>query len=94
MKVITIVEECHGFIGIADTPEHAIDFLVKEDWLSGETELPYFDGKDKKWKERSVKEKLGENWKNVLKGSNIEQINDLLDDAFLLDEEHVHTGEE
>lgn len=30
MKVITIAEDCHGFIGIADTKEHAIDFLIDE----------------------------------------------------------------
>lgn len=94
MKVITIREECHGFIGIADTKEHVIDFLIKENWLSENTELPYFDGKDKKWKERSVKEKLGENWESILKNSDIEQMNDLLDDSFFFYEEHVYTGEE
>ena len=94
MKVITINEECHGFIGIADTKEHAIDFLVDKNWLSEHTELPYFDEEDKTWKDRSVKEKLGENWKDILKNSDIEQMNELLDDAFLIEEEHVYTGEE
>ena len=94
MKVITIREECHGFIGIADTKEHAIDFLVDENWLSENTGLPYFDGKDKGWKERSIREKLGENWKDILKNSSIEQMNDLLNDAFFLYEEHVYKGEE
>lgn len=92
MKVITINEECHGFIGIADTKEHAIDFLIDENWLSGDTELPSFDEKDKTWKDRSVKEKLGENWENVLKDSDIRQINDLLGNAFLLYEWCVYTG--
>ena len=94
MKVITINEECHGFIGIADTKEHAIDFLVDENWLSEHTELPYFDEKDNTWRDRSVKEKLGENWEDVLKNSDIEKMNDLLEDTFFFDEEHVYTGEE
>lgn len=94
MKVITINEECHGYIGIADTKEHAIDFLVDEDWLSEYTGLSYFDEEDKKWKERTIKEKLGENWKDILKNSDIEQMNDLLDDAFLFEEVRVYTGEE
>ena len=94
MKVITITEDCHGFIGIADTKEHAIDFLIDENWLSGDTELPYFDEEDKTWTDSSVKERLGEDWEDVLKNSDIEKMNDLLEDTFFFDEEHVYTGEE
>ena len=38
MKVITIHEEIHGFIGTATTMKAAFRFLIEEDWLT-----PAFD---------------------------------------------------
>ena len=34
MKVITIEEENHGFIGVAKDMDSAFRFLIEEDWLN------------------------------------------------------------
>ena len=44
MKVITISEECHGFIGIAKDMPSAFEMLVKEHWLNPQTE--FFDSNE------------------------------------------------
>ena len=54
MKVIVISEDCHGFIGLADTLEHAIDFLMDEGWLDEGTTIPVFNEKTKEWEEISI----------------------------------------
>ena len=39
MKVITIREESHGFIGVATTMKAAFRFLIEHDWLTPEFDL-------------------------------------------------------
>ena len=39
MKVITINEECHGFIGIAKDMPSAFHMLLSEHWITDETEF-------------------------------------------------------
>lgn len=40
MTVITINEECHGFIGIAKDMRSAFDFLLSDKWITEKTEFP------------------------------------------------------
>lgn len=95
MKVIVISEDCHGFIGLADTLEHAIDFLMDEGWLDEGTTLPVFNEKTKEWEEISMVERLGEHWGNTLRSAkDCDELNEALDGCFLFYEMDVYTGED
>ena len=95
MKVIVISEECHGFIGLADTLEHAIDFLMDKGWLDEETTVPVFNDKTNEWEEISMAERLGEQWGNTLRSAkDCDELNEALDGCFLFDEMNVYTGED
>ena len=95
MTVIVITEETHGFIGLADTPEHAIDFLMDENWLDEGTTFPTFNEQTKKWEDVSVTEKFGEHWGNTLRSAkNCDELNEALDDYFLFEEMNIYTGED
>ena len=95
MKVIVISEECHGFIGLTDTLEHAIDFLMDEDWLNEGTTIPVFNDKTNDWEDVSVVERFGEYWENTLRGAkNCDELNEVFSDCFLFCEREVYTGED
>ena len=95
MKVIVISEECHGFIGLADTLEHAIDFLMDEDWLNEETTIPIFNDKTHDWEHISVIKRFGEHWGNTLRGAkNCDELNDAFNECFFFYERDVYTGED
>ena len=57
MKVITISEECHGFIGIAKDMPSAFDMLVSEHWVNPQTE--FFDSNEGSFTLETVKTDLG-----------------------------------
>lgn len=58
MKVITIHEENHGFLGVATTPKAAIQFLVNRGWLELGTE--FYDEETEAWYElRHIFESMG-----------------------------------
>ena len=58
MKVITINEENHGFIGVATTPKAAMQFLVNRGWLELGTE--FYDEETEAWYElRHIFESMG-----------------------------------
>ena len=58
MKVITIHEENHGFIGVATTPKAAMQFLVNRGWLELGTE--FYDEETEAWYElRHIFESMG-----------------------------------
>lgn len=95
MKVIVISEECHGFIGLADNLEHAIDFLMDEDWLNEGTTIPIFNSKTKIWEDVPVTERLGEHWGNTLRSAeSCDELNEALDGCFFFDEMDVYSGED
>ena len=39
MTIITINEECHGFIGIAKDMRSAFDFLLSDKWITEKTDF-------------------------------------------------------
>ena len=95
MKAIVISEECHGFIGLADTLEHAIDFLMDEDWLNEETTIPVFNDETKSWEDVSITERFGEHWGNTLRSAkDCDELNDAFNDCFFFYEMDVYTGED
>lgn len=95
MKVIIISEECHGFIGLADTLEHAIDFLMDEDWLNEGTTIPVFNNKINKWKDVSMAERFGEHWGNTLRSAKTcDELNEAFNESFFFYEKNVYTGED
>ena len=95
MKVIVISEECHGFIGLADTPEHAIDFLMDEDWLNEGTTIPVFNHTTRNWDSVSLTERFGEHWGNTLRSAkNCDELNDAFNEGFSFYEMDVYSGED
>ena len=95
MKVIVISEYRHGFIGLADTLEHAIDFLMDEDWLNERTPIPVFNKKTEEWNFVSVTERFGEYWGNTLRSAkSCDELNDAFSEDFFFYGKDVYTGED
>ena len=93
MNVILIKDEIGGILSISDTVAHAVDYLINNDWLSENTELLIFIQETGEWKEITVKEKLGENWKAILRNASIDEFNNYIEEVFFLSEERVYMGE-
>lgn len=95
MKVIVISHESLGFIGLADTLEHAIDFLMDKDWLNEGTTVPVFNEKTRNWDYVSLTERFGEHWGNTLRSAkNCDELNDAFNEYFCFDEMNVYSGED
>lgn len=62
MQCYCVYEENHGVIGIGMNMPTTIDGLIKEDWLYGDIDL--IDENDNMI---TIKEKLGENWVDIIK---------------------------
>lgn len=92
MTVIIIKEEYHGFIGVADSVVHAIDFLIDKNWLTKYTDVFRYAGNGK-WIENSVEERFGTNWEQIIKQFCLEDFNNIFDGCFYFSEEMVYTGE-
>lgn len=93
MKVIIIDEENHGFIGVADSVIHAIDFLIENHWLTEYSSVFQYAGNGK-WTESSVKERFGDSWAQTIKQFNREKFNDEFEGNFYFSEETVYIGED
>lgn len=95
MKVILISEECHGLIGVADTPAHAVDFLMDENWLNEGTTIPIFNSKINKWEDVSMVERFGDHWYNTLQSAKTcDELNDAFCECFFFSDYEVYTGED
>lgn len=86
MRVITIQEENHGYIGIAKTYADAVHMLVNQDWLSELTEV-YKEGFEDTV---TVIEDLGENWFQVILHWTMQEFGLYFDGCFYLDSEEVY----
>ena len=80
MTVITINEECHGFIGVAKDYESAQNYVI-DSWLNGGTYIPTGN------KEKPLEEAFGENWKEILKEMPFVVFEELMNDQFWFYEE-------
>ena len=88
--VVAIKEDNHGLIGIAKDYPSAINFLVNENWLDGKFEV-WVDNED--YLTQSIKDKLGENWKEIVSTWSIEQFNIFFEGSFYLTVEEVYKAE-
>ena len=87
MRMVYIIEEDnHGNIGVAKNYSSAIDFLVNEHWLDENFEL--YDSDDSNVK--TIKEDLGEEWKETILSWDTETFNKYFDCCFYLTIEEVY----
>ena len=87
--VITIQEDNHGLIGIAETFSDAVDFLIKEDWLNEKCEMYYSEDRDTK----TIIEDLGVSWVDIILGWDWYKFNEYFDGLFYLNVEEVYKAE-
>lgn len=87
MKVYVIEEESHGNIGIADSLQSAIKWLIKMDWISDDTEIYT----DPCWNDIAT---TIENWRETIINYTLKQFNEIFDCCFYIKEEEVITDEE
>lgn len=81
-QVITIEEDNHGLIGLAETYSDAIDFLITENWLGGNTELNEF---------HTIKDNLGELWEILIRDEwDVEEFNNFFSGMFFLCVEPIY----
>ena len=90
--VIIIEEDNHGFIGITKDYLSAIDFLINENWLDEKFEV-WADESDENFTVQSIKDNLGENWKEIMSTWNIEKFNNFFEGSFYLTVEEVYKAE-
>lgn len=83
--VITIQEDNHGLISIAKNYFSAIDFLTDSNWLDENYELYEGDGTYK-----TIKEDLGEEWKEKILSWDTETFNNYFEGCFYLTIEEVY----
>lgn len=76
-KVYCVYEDNHGMIGVAKDYLSAIDGLIKEGWLDGNTELP--DDNDCA---STVKEIFGEEWAGLIEQWGVTHFNIFFEGCF------------
>lgn len=83
MKAIVIHEDNHGFIGLAANYPWAIDFLVKENWLNGNTEV---------WVNHRgyLLKEIFPNWYEEIKKWDVKKFNEFFDGEFYLEPMEVY----
>jgi hypothetical protein len=80
-KVYCVYEDNHGMVGIAKDYSSAIDGLVKEKWLDGDTEML-----DDNNNPSTVKKIFGEeNWIDLIKHWDEDTFNIFFDGIFYID---------
>lgn len=84
--VITIQEDNHGLIGIAETFSDAVNFLIKEDWLNEKCEMYYSEYGDNK----TIIEDLGASWLDIILSWDCYKFNEYFDGLFYLNVEEVY----
>ena len=85
--VVLIEEDNHGLIGVAKDYPSAIVFLVNENWLDGKFEV-WVDNED--YLTQTIKEDLGEEWKEVVLSWDIETFSNYFEGYFYLTIEEVY----
>lgn len=88
MKTVVLIEEDnHGLIGVAKDYTSAVIFLIKKGWLDENYEV-WVDNEDGLTK--TIKELLGEEWKEVVFSWSLEKFNEFFDGSFYLNIEKVY----
>ena len=85
--VVLIEEDNHGQIGVAKDYPSAIDFLVNQGWLDESFEV-WVDNED--YLTQTIKEDLGEEWKEVVLSWDIETFSNYFEGCLYLTIEEVY----
>lgn len=83
MNAIVINEDNHGFIGLAANYPCAIDFLVKENWLNGNTEVVANYGD-------CLLKEIFPNWYEEIKSWDVKKFNEFFECEFYLEPMEVY----
>lgn len=87
MKLYTIREECHGFIGVGTSVRGAIKGLIENDWLTEYSDCDAgYDEEKKEYLYITVKEKFGRFWKAKILNFSVQEFNEVFDSSFLISE--------
>lgn len=86
MKIITINEESHGYVGLAKNYYSAVAFLLSNGWLTEYDEV--WDELNSKWVR--VCDILGENWVDKILSWDIGQFNEFFYGCINLEETQVY----
>ena len=87
MKVYTINEDSHGYIGITKGDISAVvDFLLENKWITGDTKI---------WCKKlnqliSTRAYFGEHWYELMKTWDKETFNEWFEDNFYIEEYEVY----
>lgn len=82
MKTVIVIEkDNHGLIGVAKDYPSVIDFLVNKNWLDGNFEV-LVDNED--YLMQSIKDRFGENWKEIISTWDIKTFNNYFASCFYL----------
>lgn len=79
-RICCVYEDNHGMIGVAKDYSSAIDGLIEEDWLDGNTELVDEDGNF-----FTVEGKIGKEWLDKIKKWDIATFNIFFEGCFWID---------
>lgn len=79
-RMYCVYEDNHGMIGVAKDYSSAIDGLIEEDWLDGNTELVDEDGNF-----FTVEGKIGKEWLDKIKKWDITTFNIFFEGYFWID---------
>lgn len=82
MKAIAIYGDNHGSIGLATNYLWAIDFLIKEQWLDGDTEI-YYD-------HLLLLKEIFPNWQEEIKSWDIKKFNNFFQCYFYLEPMEIY----
>ena len=88
--VVLIKEDNHGQIGVAKDYPSAIDFLINQGWFDESFEV-WVDNED--YLTQTIKEDLGEEWKEVVLSWDTETFNTYFEGYFYLTIEDVYGAE-
>lgn len=85
MKLYTISEECHGFIGVGTSVRGAIKGLIEHNWLTENYDCDVgYDEVKKQYLYTTIKEKFGRFWKAKILNFSLEEFNEIFDGSFLI----------
>ena len=89
MKVITISEECHGFIGIAKDMPSAFNMIISEHWVNPQTE--FYDSNEGYFTLETAKTQLGvDTYEEALAKLYECETEDYFDGLFYFNEETIY----
>lgn len=89
MKVIVMHEDNHGMVGLAETFQDAVKYLIKHKWLDEKFEV---------WQPNdettTIIEDLGIDWVEIILGWDIQKFNEYFEGCFNLCTEEIFKAEE